>query len=239
MAVENQSDTRSVSLHRGVESTSLRSAPHRTSSGSRARCASRLAAVTDRRLSMGARTTYVLLDDYAGLKGVCWPKQQTLSHRLGASRQAVQRWVAELAAAGWLRIERTGRAHRYTLKWASAAVSVGHRISICQPVVMEPSAAAAAVEPTAADAPPPRPCPRCQDTGEREYHVPPSINSLGRAIPGRRWRGICGCGGGQNPAPDGKIVGPEPLGSEKHGLSGARKSGVLSRLVTDVHTKKS
>jgi len=117
----------------------------------RTRCASRLAAITDKRLPMGARTLYTLLDDYAGMKGVCWPKQATLAHRLGASRQSIQRWVADLARTGWLAIERTGRAHRYTLKWAMASgcEAGGHRHSLMQPDIMSQDEVAA--EPVTGD----------------------------------------------------------------------------------------
>lgn len=127
----------------------------------RDRCAARLRVITDKRLSMGARCAYALLDDYAGMKATCWPKQKTIAYRLGASRQKVQRWIAELAACGWLRIERTGRASRYALDWASDRRPCEHRLLIPEPVCMEqaPEVPAAAEEPVD-----PPPC-RCQGRG--------------------------------------------------------------------------
>ena len=168
----------------------------------RARCASRLAVITDKGLSHGAARLYVLLDDYAGAKGVCWPKQATLAHRLGASRQSVQRWIAELERAGWLAIERTGRAHRYTLKWASGSQAGGHRIPICKPVVIqqpqpvEPEAVTVAEEmpDTGEDCAQVRKtCEHFHGEGKPEYVVPSTLNCSGRRISERRWKGICGC----------------------------------------------
>jgi DNA-binding transcriptional MocR family regulator len=167
-------------------------------SQTRARCAARLAVITDKRLPMGARSLYVLLDDYAGAKGVAWPKQQTLAHRLGASRQAAQRWIAELERRGWLAIERTGRAHRYTLRWAiraSDSATGGHRISICQPVVIPQSEAAPAppAPPVEQAEPATEDCSRCGNTGWYTYDIPAQIGAGGRRIAARSWRGWCGC----------------------------------------------
>jgi hypothetical protein len=102
---------------------------------SRARCASRLAAITDTRLSPDARLVYMLLDDYAGLKGIAWPKQPTLASRLGISLRKVQAAMKQLAATGWLRIERTGRASRCHLRWAwvSDSAPAATRNSVYEP----------------------------------------------------------------------------------------------------------
>lgn len=166
-------------------------------SRSRARCVCRLAVITDRRLSAGARLTFALIDDYAGAKGVGWPKQATIASRIGASRQQVQRWVKELERCEWISVERTGRAHRYTLRWARASdVTTGeHRIPICNPVVI--------IEPARPDEPPQAPeaeapastapCSLCNGTGEREYIVGGGYSHFGRREPMRKWRGICGC----------------------------------------------
>ena len=50
----------------------------------RRRCEARIAVVCDARLSPGARLLYVLLDDYAGMSGECWPGQETLAGRAAA-----------------------------------------------------------------------------------------------------------------------------------------------------------
>jgi hypothetical protein len=122
--------------------TSLRRNPDRRQSENsqvRRRSASRLACLTDKRLSVDARLVYPLLDDYAGWKGTGWPKQQTLSHRLGISLRRIQAAIRELAATGWIVIERTGRANRYTLRWAADQIErqCADRIPICNPVVMQ------------------------------------------------------------------------------------------------------
>lgn len=166
-------------------------------SQSRARCADRVAVAVDKRLPMGARTTYVLLDDYAGRKGTGWPKQTTLAHRLGASRQSVQRWIRDLERCGWLVIERTGRAHRYTLRWAWASGSQtgGHRIPICKPVVMQqlPPAPEPPAPPEAPATPEPVDCSRCGNTGTFVHVLPATIGAGGKRMPERRFPVKCGC----------------------------------------------
>lgn len=92
-------------------------------SQSRARCAARLAVVTDRRLSNGAARLYVLLDDYAGMRAECWPHQRTAAERIGRSVRSVKRWIAELVGAGYIAIRRTQTGNRYLLSWATVPES--------------------------------------------------------------------------------------------------------------------
>lgn len=81
------------------------------------RILARTAILYDTGLSAGARLLYFVLDDMAGTKGVCWPRQAILAGRLGCSERLLQYWLAELAGKG-VRQVRTGRACRYELAWA-------------------------------------------------------------------------------------------------------------------------
>lgn len=92
---------------------------NRERDGVRKRCSSRLNVVTDKRLTMGARVLYCLLDDYAGVKAECWPYQTTAAERLGRSVRSVKRWIAELVRHGYITIRRTQSGNRYRLTWAA------------------------------------------------------------------------------------------------------------------------
>jgi hypothetical protein len=86
---------------------------------SRARCASRTAVFTDKRLPMGARVLYGLLDDYAGMRAECWPHQSTAGERIGRSARSVKRYISLLVAYGHLSIRRGQSGNRYRLAWAT------------------------------------------------------------------------------------------------------------------------
>ncbi len=153
----------------------------------RRRCATRLRATCDHSLSHGAARLYVLLDDYSGMKGECWPKQTTIASRLGISRGSVQSYLRELAKAGYLRSWRTLRGNRYLLAYADGWRTPEPEIEQAQ---IEPAVPASLVEPASLE---PAVCPRCAGTGKCEYSVPDSVGYLGNRIRGRRWVGICGC----------------------------------------------
>ena len=97
------------------ERAEIKPTPAAQIEAARHRAAARMAVVCDTRLSPGARLLYVLLDDYAGTSGECWPGQETLATRLGASRRGVQEWIYELSGAGHLRTIRGQRGNRYVL----------------------------------------------------------------------------------------------------------------------------
>jgi hypothetical protein len=83
----------------------------------RARATARMAVVCDTRLSPGARLLYVLLDDYAGMAGECWPGQGTIAGKLGVSPRQVKRWLAEVVRADVLTAAKTITGNRYVLCW--------------------------------------------------------------------------------------------------------------------------
>lgn len=68
--------------------------------------------IDDKRLTIGARFIYAVLDSYAGANGV-FPSVRLLSERVGASKSTVKRWLRELNEAGWIesrrRKDKTGR----------------------------------------------------------------------------------------------------------------------------------
>jgi hypothetical protein len=73
--------------------------------------------VNDRTLSPSARLLYVLLDDYAGMNAIAWPKQATLAERLGYSERLARECIQELAGAGYIQRQRRQRGVRYLLQW--------------------------------------------------------------------------------------------------------------------------
>lgn len=68
-------------------------------------------------LSNGAVRLYLALDEYARDSGICWPRQKTLTGRLGCSVRQLQRYLLELTKAGLCIPERStpGGANRYRL----------------------------------------------------------------------------------------------------------------------------
>jgi hypothetical protein len=163
----------------------------------RARCATRTAVFANPQLSLGAKVVYGLMDDWAGWGGLSYPRQSTLAKQTGKSRQSVQRWVAELEAAGWIvRVERAGRAITYALKWASEAHGRASHL-VNHPVCTYPVAAPVPPEPPVELSTPAEDCSHCGGTGDRAYHVPAQIGAGGRRIAARSWRGSCGCGQGK------------------------------------------
>jgi hypothetical protein len=160
----------------------------------RARCATRTAVFANPQLSLGAKVVYGLMDDWAGWGGLSYPRQSTLAKQTGKSRQSVQRWVAELEAAGWIvRVERAGRAITYALKWALEAHGRASHL-VNHPVCIHLEAAPVPPAPPVEPSTPAAECSHCGGTGERAYHVPAQIGAAGRRIPARSWRGKCGCG---------------------------------------------
>lgn len=59
-------------------------------------------------LSPGAKLFYGQLSRFTGKTGVCWASNQTLSQELGVGERTISRYVAELAAAGFIRVEQVG-----------------------------------------------------------------------------------------------------------------------------------
>lgn len=63
----------------------------------------------DADLSPGARLVYQYLDERARASDTCWPSQATIAGALGMSLRSVERHVAALCAAGYVRKSRRGR----------------------------------------------------------------------------------------------------------------------------------
>ncbi len=59
-------------------------------------------------ISAGAKMLYGLLLSYAWQAAVCWPNQATLSSDAGCSVRNVQRWLAELEDAAFIKIHQQG-----------------------------------------------------------------------------------------------------------------------------------
>jgi len=98
-------------------------------SQARVRCETRMRVVYDKSLSPGARLLYVALDDYAGMKGIAWPRQTTLAKRLGWSEGWVRQQLRELEASGYILSERRQRGVLYRMGWqipTVTPVSVGN-----------------------------------------------------------------------------------------------------------------
>ena len=62
-----------------------------------------------RRLSHGARLTYVLLLKYAWQEGSCFPGVERLAEELEVERKSVMRYTRQLQRLGLITIERRGR----------------------------------------------------------------------------------------------------------------------------------
>jgi hypothetical protein len=83
----------------------------------RLRCDYRRRVVHDAALSVGARLLYVELDDDAGMKGICWPRQKTVAKSLGFHWRSCQEWLYELVKAGYVERIRTRTGNHYRLFW--------------------------------------------------------------------------------------------------------------------------
>ena len=70
------------------------------------------------RLSFGAKTIYGLLLSYAWYNDNVFPGQGTIARDAGTSRQTVNKYIRELADAGFLSIQRRGlgKTAIYTLR---------------------------------------------------------------------------------------------------------------------------
>lgn len=68
-------------------------------------------------LSNAAKIAYALLLKYARQDGSCYPGQERMARDLGVSRNAVSRYIAELAATGAISVKRRGqgKTNLYTL----------------------------------------------------------------------------------------------------------------------------
>lgn len=83
----------------------------------------------DEKLSLGARMLYMLLDDYAGPKGACHPKQATLAKVLGVSERWIRGRLVELKAVLEV-IPGSGRqASFYQLAWLQGGWTVASTLA--------------------------------------------------------------------------------------------------------------
>jgi hypothetical protein len=80
--------------------------------------------LTCRLVSNGAKLLWARLARYAGAKGLCFPLLSTLAADLGFSERQVQRYLAELVSAGFLRARQRGynKSNLYEFLWHSALV---------------------------------------------------------------------------------------------------------------------
>lgn len=118
MAVDNHSDTRSVSSLRGVESTLLRSAPDRSDPLKAVARARRIIvgrARHDKRLNPGCYKLYCELDDRAGRNLETWVHQTSLARDVGASVRTIIRRLKMLEDCAYLRKRKTQTGNRYRL----------------------------------------------------------------------------------------------------------------------------
>jgi biotin operon repressor len=60
----------------------------------------------DTQLSLGARLTYAFLLMYAWQEGSCFASQQKMAADMGMSDRHLRRFIAELKASGYIRVER-------------------------------------------------------------------------------------------------------------------------------------
>lgn len=60
-------------------------------------------------LSVGAKLTYAMLLKYARELDECFPGQDRLARDIGASRQSVNAYIAELGRAGLVSVKRRGQ----------------------------------------------------------------------------------------------------------------------------------
>jgi hypothetical protein len=69
-----------------------------------------IAAISDKKLSAGAKLLYAVLSTRASGYGACWPYKRTLQDDLGGvSLKTIYRWQRELIEAGLLRVKQKGR----------------------------------------------------------------------------------------------------------------------------------
>lgn len=66
-------------------------------------------------VSWAGKILYGLLARYVGKGRTAWPSLEVLATDMRSSRRNVERWLAELRAAGLVDVERTGRANTYRL----------------------------------------------------------------------------------------------------------------------------
>lgn len=122
MARQNHSDTRSVSPHRGLESTPL----GESKAVARARRIIDSRARHDKRLKPGSYQLYSELDDNAGNKLVTWWHQDTLAGRLGVkSERTVIRRLKPLVEHGYIRKRKTQSGNVYRLAAVEAFLRAG------------------------------------------------------------------------------------------------------------------
>lgn len=59
-------------------------------------------------LSIGAKATYAVMLSYAWQKDHCFPGQTTLAKNLGSGERSVRRYIKELEAAGYIKVNQRG-----------------------------------------------------------------------------------------------------------------------------------
>jgi len=183
-------------------------------STARARCEARMRVICDAAVPAGAKVLYVLLDDYSRMKGICWPKQETLAEKLGVTRRQIIRQLDSLEGAGYLVRRRGRRGLFYQLFWGARAApadvtSTSHQESGLDVTSMSPRSDIDVTSPpyisggvleTGVAARPMKTeteaggsgCPHCHGTGERWYEAEHRAAVGGRNYV-RRWKGKCGC----------------------------------------------
>lgn len=68
----------------------------------------------DKAVSLGARMTYAFLLMYSWQEGSCFPGQQKMANQMGVSERQLRRYLYELSASGYIRIERTDKRYNNT-----------------------------------------------------------------------------------------------------------------------------
>ena len=70
--------------------------------------------MNDTSLSVSARFTYAMLLQFAWQEGATFAKQETLAQRIGVSVRQLQRYLDELKAADYIKIERQDKRYHNT-----------------------------------------------------------------------------------------------------------------------------
>jgi Helix-turn-helix domain len=88
------------------------------------RAEARTQVIYDTRLSFHARVLYYALDEFAGQKGVGWPKRSTLAATIGLSEREIARSLRELEAANYISTTIRRYSRLYTLFWSNPEVTI-------------------------------------------------------------------------------------------------------------------
>ena len=78
--------------------------------------------IQDHNLSPGAKITFGIMCQFAGKKGLCFPRQEVIAERMGVSKRQVINYLNELKKEKYIRTSRRGigKANIYRFLWKKA-----------------------------------------------------------------------------------------------------------------------